>query len=965
MKNTARKIMAVMVCLTMILTLQPLAAPPTWASEGWTTVGNAGFSAGEVFHTDLVLDNSGTPYVTYEDNANGNKATVMKYNGHTWVPVGSPGFSAGVVRYTDLALDESGTPYLAYQDGGNSNKATVMKYNGSAWVPVGSPGFSAGETGDTSITLDESGTPYLAYSDCGNSYKATVMKYNGSNWETVGSAGFSAGQAYYTSLTLDESGTPYLAYSDGGNSNKATVMKYNGSNWETVGGAGFSANEADYTSLALDESGTPYVAYRDKGNSEKATVMKYNGSAWVTVGSAGFSAGQADYTSLALDESGTPYVAYRDGGNSNKATVMKYNGNAWVPVGSPGFSAGEVLFVSLVTDGSGTPYLAYKDGGNGNKATLMKHDTTAPVLTAGGVSRSSDSEATVNFTSDEAGQYYYGVVAEGAAVPAIDTSGPGTACGTSEETITLTSLTAGGRDIYIKVKDAAGNVSGVLKITIPSLLAGTPALTAAAGDARVDLNWTPVAGSVSYSVYQSTTPGFYGSALASVASSVYSYNAAGLTNCTPYYFKVKAVDFYGNSSSSNEVNATPRPSHTVSLAAEPPAGGFVSGGGSYCEGDPVTVTASVYTGYRFVNWTKNHTQLSANSSYSFTMGTSDISLVARFSKNHSSDDGYNGSTNSPQPVNSSTGSATLSPSAGGTVSLANDVSLKIPAGALQGSAGAEVNIKKMDTDPPAPAGFMILGTVYDFTVNHQEYYSFNRPVTLTFIFDPSKLVPGEIPAIYYYDETRGQWVNIGGSVSGNTITVNVDHFTKYAVMAKQKASPVQTPALMLTDLEGHWARASINELAGMGAISGYTDGTFKPDKTISRAEFATVLVKAFELEQKSGHLFKDTSGHWAADFINTAAANGIATGYDAGTFGPDQPITREQMAVMIVKAAKLAEATGATAFKDNDKISSWAQGRVQAAVNARIIKGYPDNTFRPQGHATRAEAVSLILNSMK
>ena len=99
-------------------------------------------------------------------------------------------------------------------------------------------------------------------------------------------------------------------------------------------------------------------------------------------------------------------------------------------------------------------------------------DTTAPHLTAGGVSRNSDSEGTVKFTSDEAGQYYYQVVAAGDAPPAIDSSGPGIACGTSEETINLVGLNAGGHDIYIIVKDEAGNVSDALRIAIPALLSG-------------------------------------------------------------------------------------------------------------------------------------------------------------------------------------------------------------------------------------------------------------------------------------------------------------------------------------------------------------------------------------------------------------------------------------------------------------------------------------------------------------
>ena len=95
-------------------------------------------------------------------------------------------------------------------------------------------------------------------------------------------------------------------------------------------------------------------------------------------------------------------------------------------------------------------------------------DTTAPKLTAGAVSRESDTAATVKFTSSEAGNYYYEVVDAGAEAPAVDTEGDGTACDTKEQTISLATLTsAGAKDIYIAAKDAAGNVSDALKITIP------------------------------------------------------------------------------------------------------------------------------------------------------------------------------------------------------------------------------------------------------------------------------------------------------------------------------------------------------------------------------------------------------------------------------------------------------------------------------------------------------------------
>lgn len=177
--------------------------------------------------------------------------------------------------------------------------------------------------------------------------------------------------------------------------------------------------------------------------------------------------------------------------------------------------------------------------------------------------------------------------------------------------------------------------------------------------------------------------------------------------------------------------------------------------------------------------------------------------------------------------------------------------------------------------------------------------------------------------------------------------------------------PKPEPQSQLSDIASHWAQANINKLIASDAISGYPDGTFKPDAPIKRAEFATILVKAFNLEAKNGKVFEDTENHWGKDAIATAAAYGIVGGYDDTTFGPEDDITREQMALMIVRAAKLDTATTSKSFADGTAISSWATDAVNTAFENGIISGYPDNTFKPQGNAKRAEAVTVIVNALK
>ncbi len=166
---------------------------------------------------------------------------------------------------------------------------------------------------------------------------------------------------------------------------------------------------------------------------------------------------------------------------------------------------------------------------------------------------------------------------------------------------------------------------------------------------------------------------------------------------------------------------------------------------------------------------------------------------------------------------------------------------------------------------------------------------------------------------------------------------------------------------VLNDIDGHWAQDKIDYLVGIGAISGYPDGTFRPDAPITRAEFAKVIVDAFELKG-TGKVFEDTADHWAKNYVAIAAANGIVLGYNENEFGPDDLITREQMAIIIVKAAGLAEETGVLDFIDEGNVSSWAYNWVVSAVENNLMSGYEDNSFKPLNNATRAEAVTVIYN---
>jgi len=355
----------------------------TGYTQGWTTVGSAGFSAGAVrLYISIATAPDGTPYVVYVDDANGGKATVMKDSSNVWVNVGNPGFSAGVVSMTTIAVDDNGIPYVAFIDSFYSNNGIVMKYVGGSWVTVGSGPFTDSGLYSPAIAIGQNDTPYIVCIDNGYGQgDAVVRKFDGSNWIIVGGSPCSTGSVDWTAMAIGSDGTPYVTYPDDNYNSKATVVKYSNGMWTSVGSAGFSDNIAEVPSIAVGTNDTLYVVYGDYYYSGAITVMKCPASGvggWELAGSPGFSVAPADgYNNwIATDECGTPYIAFTNN-NNLEVMLMKYIDGNWVMVGgSIGYSTDiAVGNTALAIDGNGMPYVAYIDTTEGDRATVVTTTT--------------------------------------------------------------------------------------------------------------------------------------------------------------------------------------------------------------------------------------------------------------------------------------------------------------------------------------------------------------------------------------------------------------------------------------------------------------------------------------------------------------------------------------------------------------------------------------------------------------
>ena len=168
---------------------------------------------------------------------------------------------------------------------------------------------------------------------------------------------------------------------------------------------------------------------------------------------------------------------------------------------------------------------------------------------------------------------------------------------------------------------------------------------------------------------------------------------------------------------------------------------------------------------------------------------------------------------------------------------------------------------------------------------------------------------------------------------------------------------------MPSDITGHWAESQIKDFISKGYLNGYPDGTFKPQASITRAEFVKTLNKAFGLTAKSGKAFDDTVWHWAKDEIDIAVTNGVCQGTSSTTFEPDAPITREAAAKMIANYKKISDThhNKINGYNDGSQTANWAINEVEAILEAGYMNGYSDtNTFKPKNNITRAEAVVTL-----
>ena len=193
--------------------------------------------------------------------------------------------------------------------------------------------------------------------------------------------------------------------------------------------------------------------------------------------------------------------------------------------------------------------------------------------------------------------------------------------------------------------------------------------------------------------------------------------------------------------------------------------------------------------------------------------------------------------------------------------------------------------------------------------------------------------------------------------------------SKVTVEAVFTAAKVE--GLPFTDVtSGDWFYDAVAYVYDKGMMEGTTDTTFAPTMNLTRSMIAQVLYNLEERPEAPGAAgFPDVAaGAWYADAVNWAAARGIVKGYDTGAFGPEDSVTREQLAAILYRYAQVKgydTTQGGMAvreFSDSASISDWAQTAMSWAVNAQVLSGKGNGVLDPQGTATRAEVAQMLMN---
>jgi len=276
-------------------------------------------------------------------------------------------------------------------------------------------------------------------------------------------------------------------------------------------------------------------------------------------------------------------------------------------------------------------------------------------------------------------------------------------------------------------------------------------------------------------------------------------------------------------------------------------------------------------------------------------------------------------------------------------------------------------------------GSLSTNTTHTFSLSYgifkekeeKEYLKVEAPLDQSLLFEEETTVEGSVLPEVSKVETIGKEVSIENrtfrflqplELGKNSISLTA--FDKQGKKLEEKKIRVLRLKEFKDVPKDYWVRIPIAILAMEKIVSGYPDGTFRPEGNITRAEICTLLMKTKDLRPKTKDLkakFKDVSEkHWAASYIEQAVKEGIVKGYPDKTFRPNGLITRAEGVAIITRFAQLPEANVLEAPFPDVPGRFWAAREILSAREAGMLKYLEGKNFEPQKKLTRAEVVEIL-----
>lgn len=261
-----------------------------------------------------------------------------------------------------------------------------------------------------------------------------------------------------------------------------------------------------------------------------------------------------------------------------------------------------------------------------------------------------------------------------------------------------------------------------------------------------------------------------------------------------------------------------------------------------------------------------------------------------------------------------------------------------------------------------PLNFTVNAVYGDKSVEVKNFDAYvERTIAIPYDVDPNKITTGVVV------EPDGSVRHVPTKVRQN----NGRYEAQINSLTNSTYAVVWHP-LQFNDVTNHWGKDAVNDMGSRMIVEGVGNGNFSPDRAVTRAEFAAIVVRGLGLRPENGETpFMDVQTEdWYNGAIRTAHAYGLINGFEDGTFHPNETITREQAMVILAKAMTItglkdslnAEPLDATLqpFQDETALSIWARNSAADSVKSGLVQGRSQSLLAPKGKITRAEIATIM-----